>query len=70
MKNDKVILKYRGYEGSIKMCPDDAIYVGTVLNINDLVCYAGNDLDGLVDAFRTTVDDYIYDLITTFAQVT
>lgn len=60
------VMKYRGYTGTIETCPDDKILHGRVLYIDDLICYCANDIDTLRAQFEASIDDYIYDLITTF----
>lgn len=60
------VMKYRGYTGTIKTRPDDKILYGRVLYIDDLICYCAIDIDTLRAQFEASIDDYIYDLITTF----
>lgn len=63
---DLSVMKYRGYTGTIETCPDDKILHGRVLYIDDLICYCADDIDTLRAQFEASIDDYIYDLITTF----
>lgn len=60
------VIKYRGYTGTIKTCPDDKILHGRVLYINNHIYYCADDIDALRAQFEASIDDYIYDLITTF----
>ena len=63
---DLAVMKYRGYTGTIEACSDDKILHGKALYIDDLICYTANDIVTLRAQFEASIDDYIYDLITTF----
>lgn len=60
------VMKYHGYTGTIEACSDDKILHGRVLYIDDLICYCADDIDTLRAQFEASINDYIYDLITTF----
>ena len=63
---DLEVMEYRGYTGTIESCPDDKNLHGKALYIDALICYTGNDIDTLRAQFEASIDDYIFDLITTF----
>lgn len=52
-------IEYKGYVGSIEYDPEDKIYYGKLLNIDDFVNYHGNDGVELYKSYRNAVDDYI-----------
>lgn len=63
------LMSYRGYLGTIRYDTEDLFWHGKVLLINDLIVYTGYDKQALRDAFESLVDDYIYDLTTTFGDI-
>lgn len=66
MNDSYKLMKYRGYNGTIQTCSNDDNLHGRVLYIDDLICYTANDIDTLRAQFEASIDDYIFDLITTF----
>lgn len=52
-------IEYKGYVGSIEYDPEDKIYYGKLLNIDDFVNYHGSDGVELYKSYRNAVDDYI-----------
>lgn len=51
--------EYRGYVGSIEYEPEDNIYYGKLLDIDDLVNYHANNIIYLEKHYQEAVDDYI-----------
>lgn len=49
-------LGYLGFEGSIE---HEAVWVGRLLGIKDLVTYQSETFEGLDAEFRAAVDDYL-----------
>ena len=50
---------HRGYRAKVDFDPDDMIFTGRVLGINDVVGFHGSSVEELVAAFREAVDDYL-----------
>lgn len=53
------ILEYNGYYAKIQFSPEDQVFFGKLIGINDLVTFEGDTVKGLQKAFRESVDDYI-----------
>lgn len=56
MKN---IMTYKGYSASMEFDPDDKIIVGRVLNIDDIISFHAESVDGFEQAFHQSIDDYL-----------
>jgi predicted HicB family RNase H-like nuclease len=54
-------LKYKGQIGSIEHDLDRGVLYGKLLFINDLVTYEAENLRGLEQAFKASVDEYLAD---------
>lgn len=52
-------VEYKGYIGSIEYDPEDKIYYGEILNIDDSVCYHDTDIIDLGKRSHEAVDNYI-----------
>lgn len=52
-------VEYKGYVGSIEYDPEDNIYYGKLLDIDDLVNYHADDIIELERIYHEAVDDYI-----------
>lgn len=52
-------IEYKGYVGSIEYDPEDKIYYGELLNIDDFVNYQGDDVLELYKSYQNAIDDYI-----------
>ena len=55
MKNT---MTYRGYAAGVEFDPDDRIFVGRVLDIDDTIVFHGESVAKLERAFHESVDDY------------
>ena len=53
------VLEYNGYLGSIELSDEDGVLHGRLEFIRDLVTYEASDANGLKQAFREAVDDYL-----------
>ena len=57
-ETDKM-LKYRGCSGTVEYSEEDAVYIGVIAHIRDLVIFEADDASGIVPAFEEAVDDYL-----------
>lgn len=57
-------IHYKGYSGSVYPSENDEerAWCGTVLNADGFLGYEGDNLEEVVQSFRTTVDEYIEEL--------
>lgn len=51
--------EYNGYLGSIEYDPEDKLYYGSLLNIDDFINYHAGDVVDLEKHFHDAVDGYI-----------
>jgi predicted HicB family RNase H-like nuclease len=51
--------RYKGYLGSIEADIEGKVLFGTIIGINDLISFQGDNLSELESAFKGSVDDYI-----------
>ena len=58
MKNDN-LLHYRGFSTKPEYSPDDKVFYGTILGIDDLVDFYTDDAKKIEDEFHKAVDDYL-----------
>ncbi|MFM2041731.1 MAG: hypothetical protein RLY86_307 [Pseudomonadota bacterium] len=53
-------MEYKGYvAGPISFDPDSRTFSGTVAGLKDVIHFEATDADGLVQAFRDSIDDYL-----------
>ena len=52
-------MTYQGYAARIEYDAEDRIFVGRVTGINDIVSFHADTVDGLEQAFKESVDDYL-----------
>lgn len=52
---------YKGYTGTIEFEEDDCVFHGRIVGIRGIVNYEANTAEGLLQAFRDSVDDYLED---------
>jgi len=52
-------LEYKGYQGSVEVSLEDSVLHGRVLCIDDLVTFEAQTPDGLRQAFKQQVDEYL-----------
>lgn len=53
------MMSHKGYPGSVVYSDEDKVFHGKVEFIRDLVTYEGTDVEGLENAFKDAVDDYL-----------
>lgn len=53
------VMNYKGYMARVEFDAEDALFVGHIAGINDIVGFHGNSVDALIMAFHEAVDDYI-----------
>ena len=52
-------IEYKGYVGTIEYSPEDDIYHGQLLNIDDSINYDGTSIEELYMDYQEAVDFYI-----------
>jgi len=52
-------LEYKGYQGSVEVSLEDDVLHGKILRITDLVTFEAKTPDGLQQAFKQEVDEYL-----------
>ena len=52
-------LEYKGYQGSVEVSLEDSVLHGKILRITDLVTFEAQTPDGLRQAFKQQVDEYL-----------
>ena len=53
-------VEYKGYVGTIEYSPEDNIYYGHLLNIEDFISYDGSSVEELYIDYQGAVDFYTY----------
>jgi predicted HicB family RNase H-like nuclease len=53
------MMEYRGYVGKVEIDNEAGILHGDVINIRDVITFEGTSVDGIQQAFRESVDDYL-----------
>ena len=53
------VVTYKGYSARIAFDADDALLVGRIAGINDVIGFHADTVVGLIAAFHEAVDDYI-----------
>ena len=53
-------IEYKGYVGTIEYSPEDNIYYGHLLNIEDSISYDGSSVEELYIDYQEAVDFYTY----------
>ena len=53
------VFKYKGYQGSIEVSPEDKCLYGKIRFIEDLVLYEGQTVVELEKAFQESLDNYL-----------
>ena len=56
--NQANVLTYKGYAARVEFDPDDAIFIGHLAGINDVVGFHADTVSDLIGAFHRAVDDY------------
>jgi len=53
------VMSYKGYLARIEFDADDEIFVGHIANIDDVIGFHADTVEGLKSAFHDAVDDYL-----------
>lgn len=53
------ILQYKNYYASVQLMPDDEVFYGKILAINDLISFEGSSVKELKASFEEAVEDYL-----------
>lgn len=52
-------LKYKGYYGKVDFDPDDEVFFGRIVGIDDLITFEAEHAKDLRKEFKAAVDDYL-----------
>jgi len=52
-------MKYKGYYAKIDFDPEDKIFIGRIIGINDVISFHGETVSELESAFAESVNDYL-----------
>lgn len=53
------LIHYKGYTAKPVYSPEDRVFYGTILGIDDMVDFQSESAKGLEDEFHKAVDDYL-----------
>ena len=53
------VMKYKGFTGTIEYSKKDSLMVGSVLDVQDTLCYYDKTLQEATSAFKQCVDNYL-----------
>lgn len=53
------MMEYKGYIGKVRIDDEASILYGEVINIRDVITFAGVSVEEVQQAFRESVDDYL-----------
>ncbi len=56
---ETTLAKYKGFTARIEFSDDDKIFVGRVLDIDDIICFDGKNLNKAIKQFHGMVDFYL-----------
>ena len=54
-------IEYKGYTARVTFDARDAIFIGRVLGVRDIISFHADTVAGLRAAFRVAIDDYLSD---------
>ncbi|MGF1601285.1 MAG: type II toxin-antitoxin system HicB family antitoxin [Thermosynechococcaceae cyanobacterium] len=54
-------MKYKGYEATVELDPEDQIFFGRVMGTRDVIAFDGQTVDELEASFQSVVDEYLED---------
>jgi len=52
-------ITYKGYSARVEFDDEDGVFVGRLAGIKDVIGFHADSVDGLREAFREAVDDYV-----------
>ncbi len=53
------MMEYKGYFAKVEYDDDAGIFHGEVINLRDVITFEGETVNGLKEAFKASVDDYL-----------
>lgn len=53
------MIKYKGYVGEYEFDEEEHIFIGKIVNCEDLVTFEGKSLEETEESFQEAVDDYM-----------
>lgn len=53
------VLKHNGYQARVDFDADDRIFIGRIVGIDDIVTFHADTVDGLIEAFKESLEDYV-----------
>jgi predicted HicB family RNase H-like nuclease len=53
------MMEYKGYVAQVEYDDEQATFHGVVVNLRDVITFEGDCVDGLKQAFRESVEDYL-----------
>jgi len=56
---NKIMMEYKGYLGTVEYDPEIKIFHGDIINTRDVITFQGKTADEIEKAFRDSIDDYI-----------
>ncbi len=56
---ETTLAKYKGFTARIEFSDDDKIFVGRVLDIDDIICFDGENLNKAIKQFHGMIDFHI-----------
>ncbi len=56
---ETTLAKYKGFTASIKFSDDDNVFVGRVLDINDIIGFHGETIDEAIKEFHGMIDFHL-----------
>lgn len=54
-------MSYKGYTARVQYSPDDDVFVGRILGVEDSISFHGNTVKELHAAFRAAIEHYLED---------
>ncbi len=52
-------MKYKGYTGQVSFDSEARLFHGEVTGLKDVITFQGKDVDGLLKAFKESINDYL-----------
>jgi predicted HicB family RNase H-like nuclease len=52
-------IEYKGYHAAIELAPDLDMFMGKVLNANDIITFYGKSVDDLKREMKVSIEDYL-----------
>jgi len=52
-------MKHKGYEAVVRYSEEDRVFVGEIININDVIAFDATSVEELEETFKEVVEDYL-----------